>query len=79
MHSLLADPLRGGNASEQQLERELDLPRGRGGSCNDSARGAVLGALENNLIRVREIRVIQNIERLGPELQIQSLTDSHLL
>src|SRR5437660_9704705 len=65
--------------SELQLERELDLPRVRGGRCNDRARGAVLGALEENLIRVREIGVIQNIEHLGPELQIQSLTDSHPL
>src|SRR5438093_4356475 len=65
--------------SELQLERELDLTRGRGGRCNDPARGAVLGALEKNLIRVREIRVIQNIERLGAELQIHSLTDSHSL
>src|SRR5438093_8854988 len=65
--------------SELQLQRELDLPRGRGGSVNDAARGAVLGALEENLIRVREIGVIQNIEHLGPELQIQSLTESHPL
>src|SRR5207249_6959471 len=64
---------------ELQLQRELDLPRVRGGRCNDRARGAVLGALEENLIRVREIGVIQNIEHLGPKLQIQSLTDSHPL
>ncbi len=64
---------------EQQLQRELDLTRCRGGRCNDPARGAVLGALENNLVRVREIGVIQTIERLGAELQIQSLTDSYLL
>src|SRR2546426_11951771 len=65
--------------SEQQLQRKLDLPRRRRGGVNDPARGAVLGALEENLIRVREIRVIQHIEHLGPELQIQSLTDSHPL
>src|SRR5437667_270405 len=41
--------------SEQQLQRELDLSRGRCGVCDDPARGAVVGALENNLIRVREI------------------------
>src|SRR5437899_9175578 len=65
--------------SELQLQRELDLPRCRGRRCNDPARRAVLGALEKNLIRVREVGVIQNIERLGAELQIQSLTDSHPL
>src|SRR5438034_8207476 len=65
--------------SEQQLQRELDLPRCRGRRRNDSARGAVLGTLEKNLIRIREIRVIQDIESLGAELQIQSLTDSHSL
>src|SRR5439155_23973783 len=46
--------------------------------CDDSSGGAVAVARENNLIRVREIGVIENIEDLGPELQIQSLTDSHL-
>src|SRR5436189_522247 len=65
--------------SEQQLQRKLDLPRCRGRRRDDAARGAVLVALENNLIRVRQIRVIQNIERLGAELQIQSLTDSQSL
>ena len=65
--------------SELQLQRELDLPRGRGGRGNDPAQWAVLGALENNLIRIREIRVIQNIERLSAELQIQSLTDPQSL
>src|SRR2546427_13141168 len=64
---------------ELQLQRKLDLPRGRGGRCNDPARGAVVGALENNFIRIAEVRVIQNIERLGAELQIQSLADSHSL
>src|SRR5881628_484019 len=64
---------------ELQLQRELDLPRGRGSLLNDPARGAVCGAVEDNLIRVPQIRVIQNIERLGTELQIQSLTDSHSL
>src|SRR5439155_13027203 len=64
---------------KQQLQRKLDLPRGRGRSCNDRARGAVFAALEKNLVRVREIGVIHNIEHLGPELQIQSLTDSHPL
>ena len=32
--------------SEQELQRELDLPRGRGRVCNDPTRGAVLGAEE---------------------------------
>src|SRR5437867_12077563 len=54
--------------SELQLQRELDLPRGRSGIGNDAARGAVVGALENNFIRIAEIRLIQNIERRGAEL-----------
>ena len=77
--SRLSPALLLGAHSEQQLQRELDLPRGRGGRCNDSAQGAVLGALEDNLIRIRQIGMIQNIERLGAELQIQTLTDSHSL
>src|SRR5437867_12387475 len=63
--------------SELQLQRELDLPRGRGRIYNHPARGAVLVTLEKNLIRVRQVGVIQNIERLSPKLQIQALTDSH--
>src|SRR2546425_11328608 len=59
--------------SEQQLQRELDLSRGRCGVCDDPARGAVVGALENNLIRVREVGGIQKIEYLRTQLQIQSL------
>src|SRR5438132_5903704 len=65
--------------SENQLQRELDLSRGRGRICNDPTRRAVIAARENNLIRVREIGVIQNIERLGAELHIQSLADSYPL
>src|SRR3989441_2358740 len=65
--------------SKQELQRKLDLPRRRCRICNDPTRRAVLGALENDLIRVREIRVIENIERLGPELQLQSLSDSDVL
>ena len=72
-------PLPEGEGLELQLQRELDLPRGRGSPLNDPARRAVLGALENNLIGGPQIRVIQNIEGLGTELQIQSLTDSHPL
>ena len=65
--------------SKQELQRELDLPRGRGGICNDPTRRAVGVAQENDFVREREIGVIENIERLGSELQIQSLTDSRFL
>src|SRR5213594_1468213 len=62
--------------SEQQLERELDLARRCRRTVNGPARGGVLRARENHLIRVREIGVIENIERLSAELHIQALTDS---
>src|SRR5436309_1871829 len=68
-------PLQMSQNSEQQLERELDLARRCRRSVNGPARGTVLGALENHLIRVCEVGVIENIERLGAELHIESLSD----
>src|SRR5437764_419120 len=65
--------------SEHQLQRELDLPRCRGRIGDDAGRRTVVGPCEHDLIRIREIRVIEDIERLCPELHIQSLADSHLL
>src|SRR5882762_6362355 len=63
--------------SEQQLQCELELPRGCGRICNGAGRlaVAVVGAvaLEDHLIREREISVIQNIERFRPELQSHAL------
>src|SRR3989449_4457278 len=65
--------------SKQELQCKLDLPRRCRRTVNGPARGAVLAALENLLIRVCEIGVIEHVERLGAELHIQSLTDSYLL
>ena len=65
--------------SEHQLQRELDLPRGGRRRVDDSGRGTVVVTREHNLIRVREIGVIENIERLGTELQIHFLINSYLL
>src|SRR5438093_4041660 len=62
--------------SKQELQRELDLTRRCRRAVNGPDRGAVLGARENHLIRVCEIGVIENIERLSAELHIQSFTDS---
>src|SRR5262249_13008083 len=63
--------------SEQQLQRELDLPRGCGRICNLAGRLAIAVAgavaLENHLIREREIGVIENIERFRAELQRHAL------
>src|SRR5438093_3871673 len=61
--------------SEQQLQRELDLTRCRGGLGNNAPRRTVGAARENNLVRVGEIRVIENIECLGTELQSVTLTE----
>src|SRR2546428_400562 len=55
--------------SEQQLQRELDLSRGRCGVCDDPARGAVVGALENKLIRAREIGGVQKLEYIHTGMQ----------
>src|SRR5438132_8989208 len=65
--------------SKQQLQRELDLPRGGGCVSNLAGRLAVTivsaVALEDHLIRESEIHVIQNIERFRAELQRHALPD----
>src|SRR2546426_12344421 len=76
---------RGGECirSEQQLQRELDLPRGRGRIGNLAGRLAIAVvrgvALEDDPIRVREIRAIEHIERFGAELQRLALPDGYPL
>src|SRR5262249_15950804 len=69
--------------SEQQLQRELELSRGRRRICNLARRLAiaVVGAvaLEDNLVRKREINVIQNIKRFRAELQRHALPDRNPL
>src|SRR6266852_4656950 len=64
---------------EQELQSELDLPRGGGRTRNpgDRVAIAVVGAvaLENHRIRKPEIGVIQNIKRFRPELQRHALPD----
>src|SRR5437773_11234151 len=64
---------------EDQLQRELELTREGGRRQNLATRGTVFGSLEKNLVRVREIGAIEDIERLGPERQLQSLSDCHVL
>ena len=61
--------------SKNELQRELELPREprRG---NLPGRLTVVASLENDIVRVNEIGVIENIEGLHPELHIQSLADS---
>src|ERR1051326_6744775 len=54
--------------SKHELHRELELSRGSVRLSNHARRGAVSIAIENNLIRVREIRVIEKIKHLRPEL-----------
>src|SRR5436309_9583566 len=51
------------NLSENQLEGELDLPAGQGRS-EFACAGGVEGAIE-----AAEVRVVRQIEELGPELQ----------
>src|SRR5690349_16624135 len=58
--------------SKQQFQRELQLSGVRRGR-DLSGRVAVAASLKNHRIRVKEIRVVQQVESLGPELQIESL------
>ena len=64
---------------EHDLQRELDLSRGRGRLFNHARRWADSSARKNDLVRGREIGVIENIEGLRTELQIQFLVDGELL
>src|SRR5712692_8364902 len=65
--------------SKQELQRELELPRGPIHLRDETRRGADVGAIENDLSGVREIGVIENIEGFRPELQKQFLVDLELL
>src|SRR5215467_6906658 len=59
--------------SKDEFQSELELPRGPGcGNLPGRVAIGVIGAVapENNRIRVEEIRVIEQIERLRPELQV---------
>src|SRR5258706_249963 len=64
--------------SEYQLQSELDLPR-RGGGGRDRSRGRTVAASgECDDARRPEIRTIQNVEKLRPELQIHTLFDRNI-
>ena len=68
--------------SKDEFQSELELPRGPGrGNLPGRVAIGVIGAAarENNRIRVEEIRVIEHIERLRPELQVKLLVDTELL
>src|ERR1035438_6353744 len=58
---------------EHQLQRELALPRRE--SRADGAKGGVGGFR----VRYPEIRVVQNVEELGPELQPGLFADLEVL
>ena len=70
--------LRHHSISEQQLQHELDLPRERCCPVNGPARGAVVVALEHDLIGVRKIGVIENIVR-GSQSQWLTSRNTHPL
>ena len=71
-HGKNNDSLVGPRISEEQLQHELELSRGTGRLRNLARRLAIsvagAAALENHLIRVREIGVVENIKRFRPEL-----------
>src|ERR1043166_8984752 len=75
---LLAELAEEGNAIlEQQLERELNLAFAVRGFGNHAGRGAGDSAIEENRIRSIEIRMVENVEQLRPELESQALSHSH--
>src|SRR5437899_3188464 len=64
--------------STKQLNGELDLPRWLLGLCNEYCISyAVPRGIENiSVVQGRcEIRVVQNVEKLGPKLRIETIRD----
>ena len=62
----------------QQLQAELNLPRGRGRRGNDARRCGrqhSRGRREDDRVRIVEIGAIENIEQLGPELKVEPLRE----
>jgi len=59
-------------AVEQELQRELDLPRGRGRLSDHACRWADRSARKNDLVRVREIGVIENVEPFARNCKVNS-------
>ena len=64
--------------SEHELQRELDLARGRGGAGDDPCRGVDGAPREHNRVRFRKVRVIENVESLRSKLQSPPLIDADL-
>ena len=59
--------------SKKQLQRELDLPRARGCVGDLPCRRAETGARENDLVRDREIGVVERIEGLDAQIEPQPI------
>src|ERR1043166_1809494 len=59
--------------SELEPQRELDLALAVRGFSNDPGRTGNLTARENDQLGVSEVRVIEDVEGLEPELHIQLL------
>src|SRR5439155_2806816 len=59
--------------SELEPQRELDLALAVRGFWNDSGRAGNLIARENDQLGVCEVRMIEDVEGLDPELHVQPL------
>src|SRR5579864_1209457 len=59
---------------KDKFQRELEFPRGRR-RRNLPGRLAVAASLENDIVRVKEIGVIEDVEGFCPELHIHFLVD----
>src|SRR5262249_14441066 len=70
-------------ASKEQLQPKLDDAHGRTQAANFPDPWRVwrngVDTRESNIVRVTEIRRIESIERLGPELNFHSLGDVEVL
>src|SRR5580704_17334810 len=59
--------------SEDQLQSELNLPRSRSGSRDQTRRGTDGAVRKNNRVRCAEIGAVEQVEELGPKLQSRLL------
>ena len=65
--------------SEHELQRELDLARGRSRARDDPGIGVYIAPREDHRIGFCKVRMIENVEGLRSKLYTPPLIDADLL
>ena len=79
-YSTGSEPIAAGRASELQAQLEVDLARRYRSECGCHAGGDASHRNRGTDVRRRqcEVRMIQNVNRVHPELQAHSLVDREI-